>query len=115
MTGQEDIRRKSRRDLLLVLLILPLGVLCMFMTGQVAIRLAPDWVLNANMRSLLDPNAQYSAGGNQLFIEPLDPGILTLPAWGDLFLTPNALISHPCDSHGDAASTSQDASAAACA
>ena len=92
MTEQEDIRRKSRRDLFLVLLILPLGVLCMFMTGQAAIRLAPDWVLNADMRSLLDPNAQFSAGGNQLFIEPLDPGILTLPAWGDLFLTPNALI-----------------------
>lgn len=92
MTEQEDARRKSRRDLLLVLLILPLGVLCMFMTGQVAIRLAPDWVLNADMRSLLDPNAQFSAGGNQLYIEPLDPGILTLPAWGDLFLTPNATI-----------------------
>jgi uncharacterized repeat protein (TIGR01451 family) len=92
MTEQEDTRRKSRRDLLLVLLILPLGVLCMFATGQAAIRLAPTWVLNADMRSFLDPNAQFAAGGNQLFIEPLDPGILTLPAWGDLFLTPNAVI-----------------------
>lgn len=92
MTEQEDIRRKSHRDLLLVLLILPLGVLCMFVTGQAAIRLAPTWVLNADMSSFLDPNAQFAAGGNQLFIEPLDPGILTLPAWGDLFLTPNALI-----------------------
>jgi uncharacterized repeat protein (TIGR01451 family) len=92
MTEQEDTRRKSRRDLLLVLLILPLGVLCMFVTGQAAIRLAPTWVLNADMRSLLDPNAQFAAGGNQLFIEPLDPGILTLPAWSDLFLTPNAAI-----------------------
>ena len=92
MTDQEDTRRKSRRDLLLVLLILPLGVLCMFATGQAAISLAPDWVLNADMRSLLDPNAQFSAGGNQLFIEPLEPGILTLPAWGEFFLTPNASI-----------------------
>lgn len=92
MTEQEDTRRKSRRDLLLVLLILPFGVLCMFMTGQVAIRLAPTWVLNADMRSLLDPNAQFESGGIPVYIEPIGPGILTLPAWGDLFLTPNAAI-----------------------
>ena len=92
MTEQEDSQRKSRRDLLLILLILPLGVLCMFVTGQAAIRLAPTWMLNADMRSFLDPNSEFAAGGNQLFIEPLDPGILTLPAWGDLFLTPNAAI-----------------------
>lgn len=92
MTEQEDTRRKSRRDLLLVLLILPLGVLCMFVTGQAAIRLAPTWMLNTDMRSFLDPNSEFAAGGNQLFLEPLDPGILTLPAWGDLFLTPNAAI-----------------------
>ncbi len=92
MNEQEDTRHKSRRDLLLVLLILPLGVLCMFITGQTAIKLAPSWVLNADMRSFLNPNATFAAGGNQLFIEPLDPGILTLPAWGNLFLTPNAVI-----------------------
>ena len=92
MTEQDDTRQKSRRDLLLVLLILPLGVLCMFMTGQVAIRLAPNWVLVANMRSLLDPNANFAARGNQPFIEPLNADILTQPAWGNSFLTPNVTI-----------------------
>jgi len=92
MTEQDDTRQKSRRDLLLVLLILPLGVLCMFMTGQVAISLVPNWVLVANMRSLLDPNANFAARGNQPFIEPLNADILTQPAWGNSFLTPNASI-----------------------
>jgi uncharacterized repeat protein (TIGR01451 family) len=92
MTEQEDTRKKARRDLLLVLLILPLGVLCMFVTGQAAIRLAPKWVLSAEMRSLLDPNAEFAAGGVPFSILPLNPNILTRPAWGDLFLTPNVTI-----------------------
>jgi uncharacterized repeat protein (TIGR01451 family) len=92
MTEQEDTRKKPRRDLLLVLLILPLGILCMFMTGQAAIRLAPEWVLEANMRSMLDPNATFAALGIPPIIEPLNPAILTRPAWGGLFLTPQAAI-----------------------
>lgn len=92
MTAQQGPGRKSRRDLLLLLLILPLGVMCMLATGQVAIRLAPSWVLNADMRSFLDPDSEFASGGNQLFLEPLDPAILTPPAWGDLFLTPFVTI-----------------------
>lgn len=92
MTEQDDIQKKSRRDLLLVLLILPFGVLCMFMAGQAAIRLAPEWVLNTEMLSLLDPDAEFAARGNPFSIPPLNPNILTLPAWGDLFLTPNVAI-----------------------
>ena len=92
MTNQEDTRRKSRRDLLLILLILPFGVLCMVMTGQAAIRLAPNWMLPVNMFSNLDPNAEFAGLDNPLFIEPLNSGILTQPAWDSLFLTPNAVI-----------------------
>jgi uncharacterized repeat protein (TIGR01451 family) len=92
MTEQEEHRRKSRRDLLLVLLILPLGVLCMFVTGQVAIKLAPTWVLHADMSSYLDPNANFEALGDLPLFEPLNSDILTKPAWGNLFLTPQAFI-----------------------
>jgi uncharacterized repeat protein (TIGR01451 family) len=91
MTEQEDTRQKSRRDLLLVLLMLPLGVLCMFVAGQAAIRLAPTWVLNADMGSYLDPNANFAARGDQPFIEPLNANILTQPAWKN-FLTPGAIF-----------------------
>ena len=92
MTQQDETRRKSRRDLLLILLILPFGVLCMFMAGQAAIRLAPNWVLPANMLSNLDPNSIFAGLGHRELIEPLNPGILTQPAWDRLFLTPNATI-----------------------
>jgi len=92
MTMQEEPERKSRRDLLLVLLILPFGILCMLVTGQAAIRLAPSWKLLANIGSNLDPNAEYAARNTPMFLEPLDPGILTLPALGNSFFTPNAPI-----------------------
>jgi uncharacterized repeat protein (TIGR01451 family) len=92
MTKQEDTKRKSGKDLLLILLILPFGVLCMFMTGQAAIRLAPTWMLPVNMFSNLNPNAVFAGLSNPLFIEPINPGILTQPVWDPLFLTPNASI-----------------------
>ena len=92
MTEQGDTRRKSRRDLLLILLILPFGVLCMFMAGQVANRLAPTWALPANILSNLDPNSSFAGMGNRELIEPLNPGILTQPVWDRIFLTPNVTI-----------------------
>ena len=92
MTKQEDTKRKSGKDLLLILLILPFGVLCMFMTGQAAIRLAPTWMLPVNMFSNLDPNAEFAGLSNPLFIEPINPDILTQPVWDPLFLTPNVSI-----------------------
>lgn len=88
MTRQDDPQRKSRRDLLLILLILPLGVLCMLMAGQAAISLSPDWALPANMLSHLDPSANFE--GERVLIEPVNPGILTQPVWDRIFLTPNA-------------------------
>ncbi len=90
MTRQDDPRRKSRRDLLLILLILPFGVLCMILAGQAAIRLAPNWALPANMLSNLDPNAKFPGLGDRVLIEPLNPGILTQPVWDRLFMTPDA-------------------------
>ena len=92
MTNQNDPRRKSRRDLLLILLILPFGILCMLMAGQAAIKLAPNWALPANMLSNLDPNTNFAGLDDRVLIEPLNPGILTQPVWDKLFMTPNALI-----------------------
>ena len=91
MTKQDDTQRKARRDLWLILLILPFAVLCMFVAGQAAIKLAPTWMLPINMFSNLDPNAIFGGPANPFIIEPLDPGILTQPAWENYFLTPNAV------------------------
>jgi len=85
-------REEPRRDLLLVLLIVPLGILCMFLTGQQAIKLVPSWTLVADMGSNLDPDADFAAQTNPELMEPVSSNILTQPVWGDLFLTPNAII-----------------------
>jgi len=89
MTEQEDPRRKSRRDLLLILLILPFGCLLMFFIGQAAIRLAPTWLLPVNMFSNLDPDADFAGLGVPQIIEPLDPGILNLPDPDELSANPS--------------------------
>ncbi|MBN1452817.1 MAG: DUF11 domain-containing protein [Anaerolineales bacterium] len=91
MTERKE-REEPRRDLLLILLIVPLGVLCMFLTGQQAIKLVPSWTLVADMGSSLDPDVDFAAKTNPELMEPVNPNILTQPVWGDLFLTPNAII-----------------------
>jgi uncharacterized repeat protein (TIGR01451 family) len=93
MTDQEETReKKRRRDLLLILLLLPLGILCIFFTGGAAIRLAPTWVLPADMGSNLDPDSDFFALGTPVILGPLDSNILTQPVWESLFLTPDAVI-----------------------
>jgi len=91
MTERKE-REEPRRELLLILLIVPLGVLCMFLTGQQAIKLAPSWTMVADMGSYLDPDADFAAKTNLELMEPVNSDILTQPVWGDLFLTPNAVI-----------------------
>jgi uncharacterized repeat protein (TIGR01451 family) len=93
MRKQEETRKKDRRDLLLVLLILPLGILCMFFVGGAAIKLTPEETLVADMGSNLDPNIDFAARSNPELIQPIGSGILTKPVWGGgLFLTPSAVI-----------------------
>lgn len=91
MKDQEE-REARRRDLLLVLLIVPLSILCMFLTGQLAIKLDPFWELPVDLGSNLDPNVDFAAEPIQDLMEPINPNILTQPVWEDLFLTPNAVI-----------------------
>ena len=66
--------RQNRRDLLLILLLVPLGMLCMFITGQMAIQLKPLWQLEADLRSLLNPTANFVVNDEGLY-EPVEPFI----------------------------------------
>ena len=92
MKKEQEGREERRRDLLLVLLIVPLGILCMFLAGQVAIKLDPSWELPVDLGSNLDPNVDFAARNTPELMEPITSNILTQPVWGDLFLTPNAVI-----------------------
>ena len=89
-TGQVTERR--RRDWSIILILLLVGFLCMIVAGDRATRFSPDWMLNANMRSNIDPDSDFLTNRPVNFIEPLDPSILTQPAWINVFLTPGALF-----------------------
>ncbi len=79
-----------RRDWILVLIILPVGILLMFLAAQLAIRLSPEWRYAADMRSYLDPDSSYLTQQGNAPVAPLLPDILTQPPWVDTFLTPGA-------------------------
>jgi uncharacterized repeat protein (TIGR01451 family) len=82
---------RSRRDLLLILLLVPLGMVCMFLTGQIAIRLTPVWELQADLRSLLNPSAEFFIDEEGL-IEPVLTGIVDPLFQPELLLTPNSIV-----------------------
>jgi uncharacterized repeat protein (TIGR01451 family) len=83
--------RQNRRDLLLILLLVPLGMLCMFITGQMAIQLKPFWQLEADLRSLLNPTANFLVNDQGLF-EPVNTDIPPAQHRPELLLTPSAII-----------------------
>jgi uncharacterized repeat protein (TIGR01451 family) len=85
----ETERRRRERSLLAVLLLF--GICILLYVGQIAIGIAPNWEVAANMRSNLDPNIDFMTNKNSGIIEPLNPDSLTLPAWLYLF-TPNATM-----------------------
>jgi hypothetical protein len=79
---------RERRDWTLLIFIIPIGIILMLVAGQAAIRLVPEWSVNAGMQSNLDPNnlpAQQSGP-----VQPILPAILTPLGWLDTFLTPGA-------------------------
>jgi len=89
-------REKENRDsILIILLILLFGFFCIILASGWAVRFAPSWKLPANMRSNINPDDRYRTGGPVNFIEPLDPAILTNPAWINIFLTPGASFETP--------------------
>lgn len=82
----------DRRNWALVAVLLLLGLLCTFVSANLAIRFAPTWSLLADMNSRLDPNTGLLTPGPDNVVQPIDPAILTQPIWIDFFLTPGASV-----------------------
>ncbi|MGE5377494.1 MAG: hypothetical protein ACM3XO_20740 [Bacteroidota bacterium] len=80
--------KDEKRGWILVAIFLLIGLLCVILTGNLAIRLAPRWSLNADMRSRLNPDDFYSTLPPRYVFQPLDTDILTSPAWLNIYLTP---------------------------
>jgi uncharacterized repeat protein (TIGR01451 family) len=86
-------KEQDRRDsLLLILLILLVGFVCIIFASGRALRFAPNWSLPANMESNLDLDSEFQTSRPIGVFQPLDPAILTNPAWIDIFLTPGATL-----------------------
>ncbi len=83
----------ERRDWSLLIFIIPLAILLMMIVGQIAIRILPNWRINAGMRSNLDPETSL-ARPISLF-QPILPQILTPMSWAESFLDPGQEISFP--------------------
>lgn len=75
---------RDRRDWSLLIFIIPLGILLMLVAGQLAMRIIPQWILNAGMGSYLDVD---TAG--QAPIPLFNMQILTPFAWQSTYLTPD--------------------------
>lgn len=86
-------KNTERRDWALIIFIVPIGILLIFIVGQIAIQLLVQWSLFANMRSRLNPDDE-SLRPISLF-QPLLPDILTPMAWADVFLTPDNISFPP--------------------
>jgi hypothetical protein len=83
----------EKRDWSVIALILLFGLLGILLAGGWALRFTPSWELDANVESRLDPDSDFLTRKPEGFIEPVDPAILTNPAWIDSFLTPDASFS----------------------
>ncbi|HLO33311.1 MAG TPA: hypothetical protein VK249_29455 [Anaerolineales bacterium] len=81
----------ERHDWIIIPIILLIGFLCVILAGGWALRFSPNWKLNANMESNINPNIDFLTSRPNGYIEPVDPSILTPPAWINDFLTPGAL------------------------
>ena len=92
MTGKEKTSEHERRDWTIILIILLFGFLCVILAGQQALRFSPRWKLDTSMQSNLDPNSDFLTNRPVGYFEPLDPSILTQPAWINVFLTPGAFF-----------------------
>lgn len=85
-------KNTERRDWTLIIFIVPIGVLLIFIVGQIAIQLLAHWSLFANMRSRLNPDDNLKPIS---FFQPLQPQILTPLPWWDTFLTPDDVSFPP--------------------
>src|SRR5689334_22016932 len=81
------VMQQRKRDWNIIIFILPLGVVMMMCVGQLAIRTAPSWTVDADMRSSLDP--ETAPKQNALIVPPISNDILAPMSWWDTFLTPS--------------------------
>ena len=88
-----NVPNRERRDWGLIIFIIPIGIFLIVIVGQLAIGISPNWRLNADMRSNLDPNS--APGQPASLLQPLLPQILTPMAWAESYLTPGSDISFP--------------------
>lgn len=88
-----NMPKRERRDWGLIIFIIPIGIFLIVIVGQLAIGLFPNWRINADMGSNLDPNSV--PGQPASLLQPLLPQILTPMAWAESYLTPGADISFP--------------------
>lgn len=88
-----NMPNRERRDWGLVIFIIPIGIFLIVIVGQLAIGLFPNWRINADMSSNLDPNS--APGQPASLLQPLLPQILTPMAWAESYLTPGSDISFP--------------------
>lgn len=82
----------ERSGWILVAVFLLIGLLCVIAAGNLAVRFAPRWTLQANMRSRLNPDSAYSTSLPGYVLPPMDPAILTPPIWINVFLTPGEKV-----------------------
>ncbi len=78
---------RERRDLVLMMVILLLGLPLMFGAGQLALRLLSQWSVRSDMQSRINPDSEPVV---LVGLAPLRPEIQTPAAWQATFLTPMA-------------------------
>ena len=93
MQEKEKAPERERRDWIIFVIILLLGFLCVILAGGQALRFSPDWKRNTSMDSHINPDSVFLDSHPSNLLEPLDPSILTPPAWFDTFLTPGAVFN----------------------
>lgn len=79
------------RDLYLLAGIVLAGVILMFIAGQLAVRVLPNWSVPSDMDSRIDPNSSVESVSVAVAgLAPLRAEILTPAVWQRSFLTPLA-------------------------
>lgn len=84
--------KNERRGWILVAVLLLIGLLCVILAGNLAIRFAPRWSVQADMRSRINLDGAYYTPQPSYILPPLDPAILTPPVWINIFLTPGQSV-----------------------
>jgi len=79
---------QERNDWIIIIIILVIGFICVIAAGQLALRFSPNWRLDTDMESRIELGHPFLTPNG--FVQPVDPSILTQPAWINVFLTPGA-------------------------